>query len=278
MNIDTSKAERLTGVRRVITGRDTIGVKYGFVGLFPQTFDELALAVDKVRYIGDEVAAVAATSEDIAAEALDLIEVEYEELPAVFDPIEAMKPGAPKIHEHAESNLSFMIERELGDVARAFKEADYIREDEFVTQSVDHVPLEPHAALANYDDSGKLTLWSTTQSPYYLHKQLELTLGLKESQIRVIKPYLGGGFGDRVEMSACDFCASLLSIKTGKPVKIMYTREEEFCTSRRRHPMRIYQMSQALQGNNGLGKEMGQPEGGKGYRYWHHVFCLGRFF
>ncbi len=245
LNIDSEKAERLSGVKKIITGKDTIGVKYGFVGLFPQTFDEFALAIDKVRYIGDEVAAVAATSEDIAEEALDLIEVEYEELPAVFDPIEAMKPGAPKIHDHAQNNISFMLEREFGNVDKAFREADYVREDEFVTQPVDHVPLELHAALANYDDSGKLTLWSTTQSPYYLHKQLELTLGLKESQIRVIKPYLGGGFGDRVDMSSYDFCAALLSIKTGKPVKIMGTREEEFSFSRRRHPMRVYLKSGA---------------------------------
>jgi len=246
LNIDTRKAEKLFGVKKVVTGKDTPGVKYGVVGIFPQTFDEYGLTIDKVRYIGDEVAAVAAISEDIAEEALDLIEVEYEELPCVFDPIEAMKPGAPKIHDYAENNISLKIDRNFGEVEKAFREADYIREDEFLTQSVDHVPLELHAALANYDASGKLTLWATTQTPYYLHKHLERTLGIKGIQIRIIKPYVGGGFGDRSDgMSACDFCAALLSIKTEKPVKIMYTREEEFSTSRRRHPMRVYLKSGA---------------------------------
>jgi 4-hydroxybenzoyl-CoA reductase subunit alpha len=246
LNIDTKKAEKLSGVKKVVTGRDTPGIKYGTVGVFPQTFDEYGLAIDKVRYIGDEVAAVVATDEDTAEEALDLIEVEYEELPAVFDPIDAMKPGAPKIHDHVENNISLKIDREFGEVDKALKDADYIREDEFLTQSVDHAPLELNAALANYDASGKLTLWATTQSPYYLHKHLERTLGIKESQIRVIKPYVGGGFGDRCDgMSACDFCAALLSVKTGKPVKIMYTREEVFSNSRRRHPMRLYLKSGA---------------------------------
>jgi 4-hydroxybenzoyl-CoA reductase subunit alpha len=240
LNIDTKKAERLPGVKRVITGKDTLGVKYGIMGILAHTLDEYGLAMEKVRYIGDEVAAVAATSEDIAEEALDLIEVEYEELPAVFDPMEAMNPEAPKIHEHVENNICLKIDREFGEVEKAFYEADYIREDEFFTQPVEHVPLEPHASLASYDVSGSLTLWATTQTPYHLQKNLGKTLGIKENKIRVIKPYLGGGFGDRGEMSACDFCAALLSIKTGKHVKIMYTRAEEFNTSRRRHPMRLY--------------------------------------
>jgi 4-hydroxybenzoyl-CoA reductase subunit alpha len=241
LNIDTKKAEKLSGVKKVITGKDTPGVKYGDMLAFPPSLDEYGLAIDKVRYIGDEVAAVAAISEDIAEEALDLIEVEYEELPAVFDPVEAMKPGAPKVHDHVDNNISLKIENEFGDVDKAFKDADFIREDEFLTQPTEHAPLEPHATMASYDITGKLTLWSATQAPYYIQKHLEMTLGIKEMQIRVIKPYVGGGFGDRTDgMSSCDFCAALLSIKTGKPVKIIYTRSEEFSTSRRRHPMRLY--------------------------------------
>jgi 4-hydroxybenzoyl-CoA reductase subunit alpha len=192
------------------------------------------------------VAAVVAIDEDTAEDALDLIEVEYEVLPEVFDPVDAMKPGAPRIHDHVENNISFKVDKEFGDVEKAFNNADYIREDEFSTQSVDHVPLESHAALANYDASGKLTLWASTQTPYLVHKHLERTLGIKEIQIRVIKPFCGGGFGDRSGgMSSCEFCAALLSIKTGKPVKIIYTRAEEFNTSPRRHPMKLYLKSGA---------------------------------
>ncbi len=243
LNIDTTKAERLSGVKKVVTGKDTLGIKFGVTGFIPPSFDEYALAIEKVRYIGDEVAAVAAISEEIAEEALDLIEVEYEQLPAVFDPIEAMKPGAPEIHdlEHVKNNISLYVDRNFGDVEKAFKDADYVREDEFYCQPVDHAPMEAHVSLADYDVSGKLTLWTSTQSPYYVHKHLERTLGLKESQIRVIKPYTGGGFGDRAGgMSACEFCAALLSIKTGRPVRISYTREEETSTSPRRHPMKVY--------------------------------------
>ena len=120
LNIDTTKAERLSGVKKVVTGKDTIGERFGIVGFIPQTFDEYGLAIDKVRYIGDEVAAFAATSEEIAEEALDLIEVEYEQLPAVFDPIEAMKPGAPQVHdlEHVKNNISLYVDRNFGEWKR----------------------------------------------------------------------------------------------------------------------------------------------------------------
>src|SRR3990172_11527729 len=134
VHIDTSRAERLPGVKAVITGKDTLGKKYGGLPALPITMDQQGLATEKVRYIGDEVAAVAAIDEDIAEEALDLIEVEYEELPAVFDPEEAMKPGAPQIHEHAGQNISFRYSVHFGDVERGFKESDHIREDKFSTQ------------------------------------------------------------------------------------------------------------------------------------------------
>ncbi len=238
LNIDISKAKKLPGVRAVITGKDTPGKKYGrYQDDRPDLLDEYALAMDKVRYIGDEVAAVAAIDEDTAEEALDLIDVEYEKLPAVFDPEEAMKPGAPRIHDHAEHNVALKLLRNFGDVEKGFKESDYIFEDTFTTQGQTHCFLEPHAVLASFDQSGKLTVWSSTQNPFPVRAQLARALGMPESRIRVIKPHLGGGFGGKVELLSHDVCSSLLSKKTGRPVKIVLTREEVFNATRQRHPM-----------------------------------------
>ncbi|MDY6861906.1 MAG: molybdopterin cofactor-binding domain-containing protein, partial [Thermodesulfobacteriota bacterium] len=236
LNIDTSKAKALHGVKAVITGNDTAKVKYGIIEKAPWTMNECILTFDKARYIGDELAAVAAISEDIAEEALDLIEVEYEELPGVFDPEEAMEPDAPKIHEDRRGNISARAFWEIGKVDEVLKEAYYVAEDKFQTHLVIHAPMEPHVTLANFDSSGKLTVWSSTQVPYYLKRGLARTLVMPEGKIRVIKPHVGGGFGGKWEMLALDFCASLLSIKTGLPVKIAYTREEEFIGTHRKHP------------------------------------------
>ncbi len=233
LSVDTTGAERLMGVKAVITGKDTLGVRFGIHA------DQQALAVDKVRYIGDEVAAVAATHEDLAEEALSLIKVEYEPLPAVFDPLEAMKPGAPQIHEGVENNISANPEYSVGDVEKGYAESDYIREDVFTTQPQYHCTFEPRSALASYDTTGKLTIWSSNQAPYPISQDLAKTLGMPHGKVRMIKPFMGGGFGAKREMLAADFCASLLSIKSGRPVKIVYTREEEFIGTRRRHPMHL---------------------------------------
>jgi len=230
--IDIDKAKRLPGVKAIITGKDTLGIKYG---ISPELADEYPLAIDKVRYIGDEIAAVAAIDEDIAEEALELIEVEYEIIPAVFDPEEAMRLGSPKIHCHAENNVGVMTEINIGDIEKGFKESYYIREDRFVSQSVTHCSIEPHAVLASFDSTGKLTVWSSTQSPYIINDGLATTLGMPKSKIRVIKPYVGGGFGGKIELFALDFCASLLSQKTGRPVRIIYNREEVFTATHGRH-------------------------------------------
>ena len=230
LHIDTSRARQLAGVKAVITGKDTLGVRFGIHA------DQQALPVDKVRYIGEEVAAVAAVDEDLAHEALALIRVEYEVLPAVFDPFEAMKPGAPLIHEEVANNVSANPRFHVGDVEMGFAESDYVREDRFTTQTQFHCALEPHSALAYYDTTGKLTIWSSNQAPYREGIDLSNTLGLPISRVRVIKPHLGGGFGGKWEMAACDFCASLLSMRAWRPVKITYTREEEFIATRRRHP------------------------------------------
>lgn len=237
ININTSKAISLPGVKAVITGKDTLGIKYGVWRMRPELMDECALAMDKVRYIGDAVAAVAAVDEDTAQEALGLIDVEYEELPAVFELEEAMKDGAPRINEFFASNTNVRRKIELGDVEKGFKESDYVREDRFTTQSIAHRPMEPHVSLASFSPAGKLTIWTSTQSPYFVHCCLAMTLGMREGDIRVIKPFVGGGFGGKVEMFSNQFCSSLLSQKSGKPVLIEYTMQEEFVSTRRRFPM-----------------------------------------
>jgi len=239
LNIDTSRAERLIGVKGIVTGKDTAGVKIGFAPVIPFTEDKCQLVVDKVRFIGDEVACVAATDEDIAEEALDLIQVEYEQLPAVFDPEEAMDPKAPRIHDHAERNISVECHLHYGDVEKGFRQSDYVREDRFITQYVNHSFLEPHASVADFDSSGKLTIWASTQTPYYLRRDLARTLQMSEVMIRVIKPCVGGGFGGKAEMFPLSFCAAILSKKTGRPVKIVYTREEVFSSGSRRHPTKF---------------------------------------
>ena len=240
LSVDASRALRVPGVKAVVTGEETLKVKYGVISRSPKFMDEHPLAVEKVRFIGDEVAAVAAIDADTALEALDLIRVEYEELPAVFDPEEAQQPGAPLIHDHAPGNISREFHLEKGDVEEGFRRSDLVREDVFTTQSAIHAYLEPHAALAHWDLNGKLTLCTSTQTPYYVQQHLALTLGMSPDRIRVIKPFVGGGFGGKSDgMAALDYCAALLSKKTGKPVKIVYSRDEEFTAARRKHPVVI---------------------------------------
>jgi 4-hydroxybenzoyl-CoA reductase subunit alpha len=238
-HIDVSQALSLKGVKCVITGEDTPKVKYGNWRLFPETQDEYPLAVDKVRFIGDEVAAVAAVDKDTAEEALSLIKVEYEELPAVFDVDSARMQGAPVIHDYCPSNVSVNRKIQYGDVDRAFQESDYIREDVFTVHAVSHAYMEPCSALAQVDQDGRITIWSSTQVPYILQCLLASTLGMRENDIRVIKPHIGGGFGGKMELRAWEFCAAFMARKTGRPVKFTLTREEEFLAGRRRHPMKI---------------------------------------
>jgi 4-hydroxybenzoyl-CoA reductase alpha subunit len=238
--IDTSKASALPGVKLVVTGEDTPKIKYGNWRLFPDTQDEYPLAVDKVRFIGDEVAAVAAIDRDTAEEALDLIEVEYEELPAVFDVDSSVQPGAPVIHDYCPTNISVNRKIKYGDVEKGFSECDYIREDTFTVHSVSHAYLEPCSALANIDLDGRITLWTSTQVPYIIQCLLASTLGMRENDIRVVKPFVGGGFGGKMELRAWEFCAAFIARKTGRPVKFTLTREEEFIAGRRRHPMKIH--------------------------------------
>ena len=238
VSIDTSRAAALPGVRAVITGKDFPGVRYGNL---PRTRDYLPLAIDTVRYIGEEVAAVAAIDEDTAEEALDLLQVEYELLPAVFEPEEAMKPGAPQLHAPAPGNISAHTESQFGDVAAAFAEADYVREDVFETHAVKQGMLEPHACVGVWDSFGKATLWSCKMSPYTVWRQLAMGLDIKPSDIRVVQTYVGGGFsGGKQEAMPMDFCALMLSKKTGRPVKFVHTMEEVLTIGHMRHPMKIW--------------------------------------
>lgn len=237
--IDTTKAGKLPGVKAVLTGRDTLGVKYGFWRVRPELLDEQGLVTDKVRFIGDQVATVAAIDEDTALEALGLIQVEYEPLPAVFTAEAAMREGAPVIHERAPNNISAVRKINIGNVEQAFQQCDYVREDRFVTQSAQHCCMEPHVCVAEFDAAGKLTLWDSTQSAYFTQVQLAYTLGLRENDVRVIKVHVGGGFGNKLDFFANEFCAALLAKHTRKPVKVEYTRREEFTVTKRRVPETI---------------------------------------
>lgn len=239
-NVDASKALALKGVKAVVTGKDTLGVKQGIWRRYNELCDEQILPLEKVRYIGEPVAAVAAVTEEIAEEALDLIEVDYEVLPAVYDPMEAIKKEAPEIHEGVERNVNVTRHIEWGDVEDAFEKSDYIREDWFKCSAQHHMCMETRCAVASYTPDGKLTVWTSTQSPYYMQALLAGVLGMKESDIRVISHYTGGGFGGKFELDGAQFCSSVLSMKLCKPVKIVFTREEDLIATKKRTPMYYY--------------------------------------
>ena len=241
LNIDTSEALKVKGVKGIITGKDTLGKTAGPLRYHEKLMDECPVAVDKVRYIGDPVAAIAAVNEDAAEEALEKIKIDYQELPAVFTIDEAKQAGAPLVHEGREGNISRKIKFNFGDLEQSWIDSYHIREDTYETRSNQHVPLEPHGCVAYFETQDRLTIWSSSQVPYFLRSDLARTLGMDESKIRVILPFVGGGFGGKADgVYASDFCASLLSRKTGKPVKLIYSREEEFIAGRRRHPIKIY--------------------------------------
>jgi 4-hydroxybenzoyl-CoA reductase subunit alpha len=207
-------------------------------GVSPARYDEYVLAKEKVRFVGDEIAAVAAVDEETAERALERIEVEYEELPAVFDPFEAMKDGAPVIHEAArnKNNVNTQVDHHFGDVEKGFGEADVVLEQRFTGNFTYQSPIEPHCSIAQWDQDGKnLTLWSATQTPHYLQHQLSRVLEMPMARIRIIKPFVGGGFGGKAEAMALDFCSAYLARKTGRPVKMTYSRSEMFHHNRGRH-------------------------------------------
>lgn len=238
VSIDTSKAEALPGVLGVLVGSE-MPIKYGVI---PWTPDENALATDKVRFIGDEVAAVAAVDEDTANEAVELIEVEYEVLDAILEPEQALVTPEPPIHEDRKrrDNISKHVDLEFGDVEAQVATADVVVEDDYSFHSTTHTPIEPHCAVAQLGADGRLTLWSSTQITHYVHRALARVLEIEPAKIRVIQPCLGGGFGGKSDPFALEFIVAQLARKTGRPVKMLWTREEVFYAHRGRHPMKMH--------------------------------------
>ena len=227
--VDTSAAENLPGVKAVITGAD-MPKDPPLDALRQELFavPPYSLATDKARYTGEEIAAVAAEDELIAEEALGLIKVEYEELPVVIDPEEALKPGAPLIHDGAENNIQYKNLTEFGDVAKGFAEADRIFEDRFSTQSVHPSTLERTVCIASFDRAGDLTFHDNSIDPYKQSRYLPKLLGIEPSKLRIVQKNTGSNFGAlQGNLTPYVMCA-LLAKKAGRPVKLVYTREEEF--------------------------------------------------
>ena len=241
LSIDPGAALALPGVHAVITGRD-MPTPYGII---PWTPDEHALCLDKVRFIGDAVAAVAAVDEDTANRALELIEVEYEALPAYLNAEAALAPEAAGEPIHApkrpgrNGNILKHVQLEFGDVDGLMAESDEIVEGEYEFHGTTHTPIEPHCAIGRHNANGLLEVWSSTQVPHYLQRELARVLDLDVATVRVVQPAVGGAFGGKSEPFDLEFCVALLAIRTGRPVKILYTREEVFYSHRGRHPMKM---------------------------------------
>lgn len=256
VNIDTSEAEKLPGVKAVITGKDTWGMRFGFVDTPRYPCEQPVIAEDKVRFIGESVAAIAAVDENTANEALDLIEIEYEPIPAVFDPEEAMKEGAPQIHGeqipapgrkcawqdwgvarvarsyNPVNNIGATVNLSYGDSEKGFAEAEYIREDTWVIPRTSHAAMEPHGAVASYNPlTGYLDVWLSHMGYELKRYWISKTLGIPISKIRVHKTFIGGAFGGKAQVFDHEIIASFLSRKTGKPVKLILTRDEVFTST-----------------------------------------------
>lgn len=237
VSIDASRALAMPGVFAVVTGKD-FPTPYGII---PWTPDETALAVDKVLYVGDGVAAVAAIDEDTAIAAVAAIDVQYEVLTPIYDPEQALAASDTNpINPYAKhGNLSKEVLLEFGDIDGQIAKADLVIEGEYFFEGTTHAAIEPHCALAQSEPNGLVTVWSATQVSHYLHRELSKVLGIPAHQLRVIQPPLGGAFGGKSEPFDLEFCVAKLAMITGRPVKILYTREEVFYAHRGRHPMRM---------------------------------------
>ena len=235
VRIDATRALARPGVLAVITGKD-MPERFGII---PWTPDEYPLALERARFVGDAVAAVAATDERLAHEAAELIDVEYEILPAATDLQTAIDSPAIGLGRDGKDNVSKEVELEFGDVDGLLARSAVVIEGDYYYEGSAHVPIETHCALAQVDANGLLTVWSATQVPHYLHRELSRVLRLSPARIRVIQPPIGGAFGGKSEPFSLEFCVAKLAQITGRPVKILYTREEEFYAHRGRHPMQI---------------------------------------
>ena len=250
-HIDASKARELPGVAAVLTYHDIPRVVYSTAGQSdPMPGPQDTFSLDhKVRFVGDRVAFVAAETEEIAERALELIEVEYEELPAILDPRESMKPDAIRIHDEPEyinfadsdasKNLAAEIRIDIGNLDEGFAKADRIFEGDYIVPKVQQAHIEPHVVVTYWDEDDRMVIRTSTQVPFHVRRILAPVLGLSAKRIRVIKPRIGGGFGGKQEVLIEDVAAHL-TIATGRPVRFEYTRGEEFYASRSRHPMRIH--------------------------------------
>ncbi|MDQ6781639.1 MAG: molybdopterin-dependent oxidoreductase [Candidatus Eremiobacteraeota bacterium] len=237
VRVDTSKAAQVPGVVAVATGAD-LPVRYG---ILPSSPDETVMAIDRVRYVGDPIACVVADDELTAEEAVALIDVEYEPLPAIMSIDEALRTDLPQIHNNPRrsNNIHKEAHLEFGDVEGGFAQADRIFEDEFFFEGNTHAPIEQHSVVAQPTPDGKLTFWCSTQTPHYLHRIAAQVLQLPGSYVRVIAPPIGGGFGGKTEPFAHELAAGHLALVTGRPVKITLTRQEVFYAHRGRHPVRF---------------------------------------
>ena len=262
LSIDTSKAARLPGVKAVVTAADSLKIKHGFVDTPRYPADQYPLAVDRVRHVGEDIAGVAAIDEDTAEEALSLIEVEYEPLAAVFDPEEAMRPDAPEIHpSHPKvnepyRNIGGKTATSWGDVEKAFAESYLVREDKFYCQMRAHGYMEPQATLAHFDYSGKLNVWTSSMGVFLKRAKLAKTLGLPYGSVRVLKTYVGGAFGGKIDLFHHEYIASLLSMKCHLPVKIVYSREEVFKAARPAQPLIVQIKTGVAKDGTILGQEI----------------------
>lgn len=250
-NIDTRDAQRLPGVAAVLTWKDLPRVAYSTAGQsdpIPGPLDTFSLD-NKVRFVGDRVAFVAAETEEIATKALGLIKVDYEPLPVLLDPSKAMESGSPILHDEKEYvnfdqsdkniNLAARIHIDIGNVEEGFKQADQIFEGNYSVSKVQQAHIEPHVTITHWDEDDRLVIRTSTQVPFHVRRMLAPVLGLPIKRIRVIKPRIGGGFGGKQEVLIEDVAAHL-TIATGRPVKIEYNRDEEFIAARSRHPMQIH--------------------------------------
>jgi 4-hydroxybenzoyl-CoA reductase alpha subunit len=238
VRIDTSRAAALAGVVAVMTG-EALPITFG---ILPITQDEHALCIERVRFVGDPVAAVAAIDEETARAACDLIDVEYEALPSIGSIEQALTTPEPQIHDYADAgNVHKHVALDFGGVDDAMQKADVVREDLFFYEGNTHLAMEQHAALAEWSADGKLTLWSCTQTPHYVHRAVSKVLSMNPAHVRVIATPNGGGFGGKSDPFNHEIVVAALARRTGRPVKICLTREEVFYCHRGRHPtlMRI---------------------------------------
>ncbi|MFA5862724.1 MAG: xanthine dehydrogenase family protein molybdopterin-binding subunit, partial [Candidatus Thermoplasmatota archaeon] len=235
--IDATRARRMPGVVDVMTGLDLKPTQR--FGVLPLTKDEHPLAVEKVRHIGDPVAIVAAEDEWTAIEAARAVEVTYEELPEYYDPIKGLKAVVEKIHPEIgidDSNVQKHVDQTFGDPEQAFASSSLVLRHLFRFKGVTHAFTEPHAVIAQAHPNGRLTVWSSTQVPYYVHRSLSEVTGLPMHKIQVIRPKVGGGFGGKGDPFSHEMATALLSMRTGRPVKLLFDREESFINNRGRHP------------------------------------------